>query len=63
MFLDPSETVIGHGTSYSGYSSFAAFSCLDKLPPYDEGFKRGLAVPPEEAVKRVNANWTKYGFK
>jgi UbiD family decarboxylase len=63
ILIDPSETVIGPGTGYSGLSSFAAFICLEKLPPYDEGFKRGLALPPEEALKRVGENWTKYGFK
>lgn len=60
ILLDPSETVIGPGFGYSGLSSFGVFNCLEKLPPYNEGFKRGLATPPIEASKRVDENWSKY---
>ena len=63
IYLDPSETLIGPGYGYSGLSSYGVFDCTEKLPPYDEGFKRGVVLPPREALDRVEQNWTKYGFK
>ena len=63
ILLDPSELCVGHGGKYSGHSSYAIFNCTDKLPPYDEGFQRGLAKPDAEAIERVESNWLTYGFK
>lgn len=63
LLLDPSETVIGPGFGYSRLSSYGVFNCLEKLPPYDEGFRRGLATPPKESQQRVEEKWSKYGFK
>jgi UbiD family decarboxylase len=62
VYLDPSETVMGPGYGYTGHSSYTVFDCTEKLPPYDEGFKRGLILPPPEAVKRVEEKWKSYGF-
>jgi hypothetical protein len=62
VYLDPSETVMGPGYGYTGHSSYTVFDCTEKLPPYDEGFKRGLVLPPPEALKRVEEKWKSYGF-
>ncbi len=60
VVLDPSEPWLGYG---AGYSSFAIYDCTEKPPPYDEGYKRGRALPPEEAMEKVLKNWENYGFK
>lgn len=63
VFLDPSEMWVGHGGKYSGHTSVGIFNCTEKLAPYDEGYRRGLALPPQKAVKITEQNWMKYGFK
>ena len=62
-FLDPSEMWVGHGGKYSGHTSAGIFICTEKPAPYDEGYKRGLALPARESSEKVDQNWTKYGFK
>jgi len=62
IYLDPSETLIGYGHGYAGLSSYTVFNCTEKLPPYDEGYKRGLALPSRDALDRTEKNWSKYGF-
>ena len=61
--LDPSSTLIGPGYSYTGLGSYGVMDCTEKLEPYDEGYRRGVALPPKEAIRKVEENWTKYGFK
>ncbi|OPY65832.1 MAG: 3-octaprenyl-4-hydroxybenzoate carboxy-lyase [Syntrophorhabdus sp. PtaU1.Bin050] len=61
--LDPSTTLIGPGYGYTGLGSFGIIDCTEKLPPYDEGYKRGVALPPQEAIRTIEENWVKYGFK
>ena len=63
IFLDPSEMWVGHGGKYSGHTSVGIFNCTEKPAPYDEGYKRGLALPPEKFKKSVETSWIKYGFK
>lgn len=63
VIIDPSEAVIGPGVTSAGCTSVGIFICTEKAPPYDEGFKRGLATPPKVATEKVEQNWTKYGFK
>ena len=63
IYLDPSEPWVGHGSKYSGHSSYAIFDCTEKMPPYDEGYQRGLAMPEAEAIERVENNWLTFGFK
>jgi 3-polyprenyl-4-hydroxybenzoate decarboxylase len=62
QYLDPSETTIGPGFGYTGHSSYTVFNCTEKLQPYDEGYRRGVVLPPPEALKRVDGSWAKYGF-
>ncbi len=62
-YLDPSELWVGHGGKYSGHSSYAIFNCTEKLPPYDEGYQRGVVMPAAEAIERVEKNWLTFGFK
>ena len=62
IFLDPSEVWVGHGGTYSGHSSFAIYNCTEKLAPYDEGYKRGLALPPSHSLEKLEKNRSKYGF-
>lgn len=62
IYLDPSEPWVGHGGKYSGHSSYAIYDCTEKLPPYDEGYRRGVALPPPDATERVESNWQSYGF-
>lgn len=35
----------------------------EKMAPWDEGYKRGRALPPGEAFERVRAAWGSYGFE
>lgn len=58
--IDPSEPWAGLGF---GHTDFAIFDCTEKPPPYDEGYKRGLALPSKEIFKKVEEKWKKYGFK
>ncbi|SPD72416.1 conserved hypothetical protein [uncultured Desulfobacterium sp.] len=62
--LDPSEQWMGGALGFNqpGHSSFAIYDCTEKMPPYDEGYKRGRALPPKEMMDKVLANWDKYGF-
>jgi UbiD family decarboxylase len=59
IHLDPSE----HWSIYgSGHTSFAIFDCTEPPPPYDEGYRRGLALPSGDILKKVEDNWERYGF-
>lgn len=62
--LDPSEPWMGGALGFNGpgHSSFAIYDCTEKPAPYDEGFKRGRALPPGDAMEKVLKNWEKYGF-
>lgn len=62
-YLDPSEMWVGHGGKYSGHTSYAFYDCTEKAAPYDEGYQRGLATPPQEYVDKVEKNWSEYGFE
>ena len=57
--LDPSEPWIQRGV---GYTSITLLDCTEKLPPYDEPYKRGLSIPPLDAIRRVDERWRDYGF-
>lgn len=59
LFLDPSEPWLGVG---QGYSSLAIFDCTEKPFPYDEGYKRGVAVPSRAVQELVARRWQEYGF-
>lgn len=59
-FLDPSEFWLGMGP---GYTSFTIFECTEKLPPYDTGYRRGLAKPKAEVWERIMREWTVNGFQ
>ncbi len=61
-YLDPSEMWVGHGGKYSGHTSYAFYDCTEKNAPYDEGYKRGVATPPEEHIAKVEEHWLEYGF-
>ncbi|HVO65986.1 MAG TPA: UbiD family decarboxylase [Syntrophales bacterium] len=61
--LDPSSTLVGPGYGYSGLGSYGIMDCTEKLAPYDEGYRRGVALPSQEAIRKVEENWVKYGFK
>jgi UbiD family decarboxylase len=63
VYLDPSEMWVGHGGKYSGHTSVGIFICTEKPAPYDEGYRRGLALPPKECEERIGQNWAKYGLK
>ncbi len=63
VYLDPSEQWVGHEGKYSGHTSVALYICTEKPAPYDEGFKRGVALPGKEAVERIGRDWAKYGLK
>lgn len=62
--LDPSELWMGGGLGINGpgHSSFAIYDCTEKPAPYDEGYKRGRALPPADVMEKVLKNWEKYGF-
>jgi len=53
ILLDPSEPWVGHGGTYSGHTSVGIYSCTEKLAPYDEGYKRGLALPPRPSLEKL----------
>ena len=57
--LDPSEAYLGKGP---GITSYAVFDCTEKLAPYDEAYKRGVAQPQERYRKLVEEKWGLYGF-
>ncbi len=57
--LDASEPWAGQW----GWMDFMVLDCTEPPPPYDEGYKRGLAVPPKEVMEKVKDNWSEYGFK
>jgi UbiD family decarboxylase len=63
VFLDPSEPWVGHGGKYSGHTSVGLYICTEKPAPYDEGYKRGVALPAKETIERIGDNWAKYGLK
>ena len=63
IFLDPSEPWVGHGGKYSGHTSVGLYICTEKPAPYDEGYKRGVALPGKETIERIGENWAKYGLK
>ncbi|TDA63991.1 MAG: hypothetical protein D9V47_14690, partial [Clostridia bacterium] len=60
VVLDPSELSLGLG---AGYSSFAIYDCTEPIAPYDEPYKRGLALPAPEVMQQVTDKWNIYGFK
>jgi UbiD family decarboxylase len=60
LILDPSEPWQDYPP---GMGSYGIIDLTEKPAPYDEPYKRGVAKPPESAIKKVEANWTKYGFK
>ncbi|MDP2727688.1 MAG: UbiD family decarboxylase, partial [Dehalococcoidia bacterium] len=45
-----------------GWDDTIVLDCTEKPPPYDEGYRRGKALPPADATEKVERNWTKYGF-
>ncbi len=59
-FLDPSEFWLGLGP---GFTSYTIFECTEKLPPYDIGYRRGLARPAAHAWERVMREWTANGYR
>jgi len=63
IFLDPSEPWVGHGGKYSGHTSVGLYMCTEKPAPYDEGFKRGVALPRKDILERIGENWAKYGLR
>lgn len=62
-YLDPSEPWVGYGGKYSGHTSVAINICTEKPAPFDEGYKRGVALPAAECIERVGENWSKYGLR
>ncbi len=61
-FLDPSEPWSGRAGRW-GWEDFSILDCTEKVAPWDEGYKRGKAVPPSWAEEKVNKKWVQYGFK
>lgn len=57
--LDPSEPWAG-GWSIT---DFMIVDLTEPPAPYDEGYKRGVALPPKYATEKVLANWKSYGFE
>ena len=58
-FLDPSEPYLGRGP---GVTSYTVFDCTEKLAPYDEPYKRGIAQPKAMYRQMVEEKWKAYGF-
>ncbi len=58
--LDPSELSLGLGP---GHSSYTILDCTEPLAPYNEAYKRGVAVPPAYMMEKVKSKWQQYGFK
>ncbi len=61
-FLDPSEPWLNWSGDGYGYTSYTIFDCTEKLPPYDIGYRRGLAQPDAEVWKRIDKEWDSGGF-
>ncbi len=59
-FLDPSEPWLGMGP---GFTSYTIFECTEKMPPYDGGYRRGLAKPAADVWERIAREWTASGFQ
>jgi UbiD family decarboxylase len=58
--LNPAE-VWGDGW---GITDVVIFDLTEPPAPYDEGYKRGKALPPKKITEIVEENWEKkYGFK
>ncbi len=57
--LDPSEPWSGSW----GWTDFMIMDCTEKPSPWDEGYKRGKAIPSPKSMQRVEEKWDKYGFK
>jgi len=57
--LNPSEPWAGRW----GWDDYFIIDCTEKPAPWDEGYMRGRALPPDEALKKVEENWERYGFK
>ena len=49
----------------NGYHTTEAIilDCTEPPPPYDGGYKRGIAKPTEKILRMVEEEWNKYGFK
>jgi 4-hydroxy-3-polyprenylbenzoate decarboxylase len=56
--LDPSEPWAGRW----GWTDLFIMYCTEKPYPWDEGYKRGKAVPPRDALEKAEKNWNSYGF-
>lgn len=56
--LDPSEPWAGRW----GWQDFFVMDCTTPPAPFDEGFRRGKAMPPKEAWEKVVSQWKEYGF-
>lgn len=57
--LDPSEPWAGNW----GWQDFFVMDCTTPPAPYDEGYRRGRAVPPKEIWDKITRDWKEYGFK
>lgn len=57
--LDPSEPWAGQW----GWQDFLIIDATEPPPPWDEGYKRGRALPPRNSMKKAEENWGKWGFK
>lgn len=56
--MDASEPWAGQW----GWQDFMILDCTEPPPPYDDGFKRGLAQPPTFFTEKVKRDWDKYGI-
>lgn len=63
VYLDPSEPWVGYGGKYSGHTSVGVYICTEKPAPFDEGYKRGVALPAKESIERIGRNWPRYGLR
>ena len=66
LFLDPSErpSIAGDLREVVGGSLTckAVFDLTQPLPPYDEGYRRGVVDQPEEVKERVLKRWKELGL-
>lgn len=63
FYLDPSEPSTAISGGGQGYTSLAFYDCTEKRAPYDEGYKRGVAVPAKKTEELVKKRWREYGFR
>lgn len=65
VLLDPSERSSLKGEVREVWDSVTCrtiLDCTQPLPPFDEGYKRGVVDQPEEVKKRVLSRWKKLGL-